>query len=101
MIETLTVIEAIIIVGRDTNGQSKEINTRKGIKSGDGLAVLSRFRLALGTANAAQGTASEKSGPLKLEAAGTVSPDSLRMMLTGKSLQRRVGHYLLRPSRSQ
>jgi hypothetical protein len=101
MIETLTVIEAITIVGRDTNGQRKEINTSKGIKSGGGLVVLSRFRLALGTANAAQGTASEKSGLLKLEATGTVSPDSLRMMLTGKSLQRRVGHYLLRPSRSQ
>jgi hypothetical protein len=100
-IELLRVTEVIATRGRSTDGRSKGIDIKKGTESGDGLAALSSFRLHLGTANAAQSTESGKRGLPNPEAAGTVIRDSRKTMSTGKSPQRRVGHCLLKPSRSQ
>ncbi len=102
MTKTRPVIEAITMEARSTAGRSKGMDTRKGIEGADGLVALSRFRRPLGTAIAAQGTEPGKSGLLiKPETAGTASRDFSKMMSVGNSLQRRVGHYLRKPSHSQ
>jgi hypothetical protein len=100
-IARLRVIEAIAMGGRITDSRSEGVDIKKRTERGDGLAAPSRFRLYLEAANVAQSTGLEKSGLPNLEAVGTVTRDSRKTISTGKSPQRRMGHYLLKPSRSQ
>lgn len=101
MIERLRVFEGIVTRARITSGRSKGIDTRKEIKSGDGLAAPSRFCLHLETANGAQTTGSDTTGLPNLETVGTVSRDFRKTTSTGKSLKRGMGHYLLKPNHFQ